>query len=100
MALESQAAFATHLAERLVDSAHPMEHLPEVKSSLHALKQSLVATQYKPKKGPPTVAKLIPHASSVGGLSLPPMQIAMLALQRLRGTYELFSICRQPAQYY
>lgn len=85
VALAVQADFATELAERLVDNAHPLDDLPEVKSSLSALKNSISATKDRHKRWLAAGAGPASPTPYVEGTQLPPMQASMTALQRLRG---------------
>lgn len=95
--LATQATFAANFAQEAVDSNHLSYVSSEVKSSLDALRN--VLTEQKLNNGNPKSldTHLVSPIVGQNGFKLPPMQLAMGAIQKLRGKF-VFSI-RSDNQY-
>ncbi|CAH0051445.1 unnamed protein product [Clonostachys solani] len=87
--LASEATFAAKFAQQALDSNHPSDISDEVKSSLHALKDVLNEQEPGPSRPKPTGTHLLPPNSVRYGLRLPPLEMTMAALQKLRETPQL-----------
>ncbi|CAG9989104.1 unnamed protein product [Clonostachys byssicola] len=82
--LASEATFAAKFAQQALDSNHPSDISDEVKSSLHALKDVLNGQELGLSRPKPFETHLMPPNSVRGGLRLPPLEMTMAALQKLR----------------
>jgi hypothetical protein len=83
--LTTQATFATNFLEQVVNSNKRSNQPSEIEKSLDALRKVLTARNAD--NGDPGLVdtQRILSPTSQGGYQLPPMHLAMMAIQRLRG---------------
>jgi hypothetical protein len=86
LSITAQAAFATNLAEQAVNDTHPVA-ISEIASSLNALRRLLEVNGDvdKTKDSPRDIQILPPPSDKPEDFPLPPIQLTMTALQKLKG---------------
>lgn len=83
--LTTQATFATDFLQQVVDSNQPSQTLPEIKSHLDALRKILAGKEVTADETCLVDTQRIMSPQEHGGFQLPPVNLAMMAVQRLRG---------------
>jgi hypothetical protein len=83
--LTTQATFATDFLQRFVDSNQPSQTIPEIKSHLDALRKILAGKEFTADETRLVDTQRILSPQEHGGFQLPPINLAMMAVQRLRG---------------
>lgn len=83
--LTSQATLATNFTQQAVDSHPQIQALPEVKLGLNAIRRILVDRDDRREKTHAADVQLLSPISGKDGFQMPPIQLAIAALQRLRG---------------
>lgn len=83
--LTTQATFATDFLQQVVDSNQPSQTLPEIKSHLDALRKILAGKEVTADETRLVDTQRILSPQEHGGFQLPPVNLAMMAVQRLRG---------------
>ncbi|EWG53368.1 hypothetical protein FVEG_17102 [Fusarium verticillioides 7600] len=82
--LTTQATFATNFLQQFVDSNQPSQTLPEIKSHLDALRKILASKDVTADETRLVDTQRILSPQEHGGFQLPPVNLAMMAVQRLR----------------
>ncbi|KLO82443.1 uncharacterized protein LW93_9646 [Fusarium fujikuroi] len=82
--LTTQATFATDFLQQFVDSNQPSQTLPEIKSHLDALRKILAGKEVTADETRLVDTQRILSPQEHGGFQLPPVNLAMMAVQRLR----------------
>ncbi|EWY82441.1 hypothetical protein FOYG_14534 [Fusarium oxysporum NRRL 32931] len=87
--LTTQATFATDFLQQVVDSNQPSQTLPEIKSHLDALRKILAGKEVTADETRLVDTQRILSPQEHGGFQLPPVNLAMMAVQRLRESSRL-----------
>ncbi|KAH7217208.1 hypothetical protein BKA60DRAFT_571299 [Fusarium oxysporum] len=87
--LTTQATFATDFLQQVVDSNQPSQTLPEIKSHLDALRKILAGKEVTADETRLVDTQRILSPQEYGGFQLPPVNLAMMAVQRLRESSRL-----------
>ncbi|KAH7143790.1 fungal-specific transcription factor domain-containing protein [Dactylonectria macrodidyma] len=93
LSLTAHATFATNFAQQAVNNNHPLKISQEVASSLDALRRTLVTNEDRSERSRVLHAQLIPPSSIVDGLQMPPINLAMAAVQSLRSSARARIFC-------
>ncbi|KAJ4252441.1 hypothetical protein NW762_011042 [Fusarium torreyae] len=87
--LTTQATFATDFLQQVVDSNQISHALPEIKTSLDALRRTLATRNIDGEEPRLVDTQQVLSPTNQGSFQLPPIHLAMLAIQRLRDTPRL-----------
>ncbi|KAF9764063.1 hypothetical protein IL306_002906 [Fusarium sp. DS 682] len=87
--LTTQATFATDFLQQVVDNNQPSQPLPEIKSRLDALRKILADKEVSADEPRLVDTQRVLSPQEQGGFQLPPVNLAMMAVQRLRESSRL-----------
>ncbi|KAF4344571.1 hypothetical protein FBEOM_1469 [Fusarium beomiforme] len=87
--LTTQATFATDFLQQVVDKNQPSQPLPEIKSRLDALRKILADKEVSADEPRLVDTQRVLSPQEQGGFQLPPVNLAMMAVQRLRESSRL-----------
>jgi hypothetical protein len=83
--LTTQATFATDFLQQVIDKDHLSGKIPEIRTSLDALRHVLKNQDASSDESRLVDTQRILSPSNHGGFDLPPVNLAMMAVQRLKG---------------
>ncbi|KAF4457617.1 hypothetical protein F53441_490 [Fusarium austroafricanum] len=87
--LTTQATFATDFLQQVVDNNQPSHTLPEIKTSLDTLRRILTDKDVSADEPRLVDTQGVLSPQNQGGFQLPPINLAMMAIQRLRESTKL-----------
>lgn len=93
LSLTAHATFATNFAQQAVNNNHPLKVSQEVTSSLDALRRTLVTNEDRTDRSRALNAHLISSTALLDGFQMPPINLAMAAVQSLRGSARARAFC-------
>ncbi|KAF7555777.1 hypothetical protein G7Z17_g1917 [Cylindrodendrum hubeiense] len=93
LSLTAHATFATNFAQQAVNNNHPLKISPAVTSSLDALRRTLVTNEDRNDRSRALNAQLISSTALVDGFQMPPINLAMAAVQSLRSSARARIFC-------
>ncbi|KAF5552562.1 ATPase [Fusarium phyllophilum] len=82
--LTTQATLATDFLQQFVDSNQPSQTLPEIKNHLDALRKILAGKEVAADETRLVDTQRVLSPQEHGGFQLPPVNLAMMAVQKLR----------------